>query len=339
MLDLVNKTPFTAALLPALAKDGSEHLVVVTKATFEVSRTRGMQIAAEQAPIAFADVFHGDPLGSSLKYASDGALRKNGVDVVLSGAAFGPASGVSTLDVELRIGGARKIVRAFGPRVWSRGSDGKLRPSRPGMLKMVALRWESAFGGTDTTDPDPRNHAWCESNPVGRGFVAPGSRVDLAGQLLPELEDPDDPIREVGHAPRPGGFGFVASSWLPRRAWAGTYDETWRSERAPLLPLDFDDRHFSAASAGLSLPSLAGNEAISATHVRPGGGAFEATLPRHHFDVEVTSGATTTKTRARLDTVVIETELDRLLLTYRAAVPLRRKLLDIDRVKVREVSA
>lgn len=79
MLDLVNKTPFAAAMLPSLAKDGSEHLVVVAKATFLLSPRRGWHVADAQVPIAFADVHHGHPLTSSLRYASDGALRKPGV--------------------------------------------------------------------------------------------------------------------------------------------------------------------------------------------------------------------------------------------------------------------
>ncbi len=340
MLDLINQTPFAVAMLPALDKDGAEYLVVVAKATFALSSQHGARVADEQVPIALADVHHGDPLTTSLRYASDGAIRKPGVDVVVAGAAFGSASGISMLDVELRIGSARKTVRVFGPRVWSRGSDGKLRPSLPGRIQTVALRWENAFGGADTSDPDPRRHAYAEHNPVGRGFVAPGSALDLEGKLLPELEDPDAPIREAGKTgdgPRPAGFGFVASSWAPRRYWAGTYDDAWREERAPLLPTDFDDRHHAAASAGLSLASLAGGEPISVTHVRPGGGTFEAAVPRRSIEIETTSGAKVMRTAARLDTVLVETDESRLLLTYRATVPLRRKLLDIDRVKVREV--
>jgi len=338
MLDLVNKTPFAVAMLPSLDKDGAEYLVVVAKATFAVRRDGATRVADEQVPVALADVPYGDPITSSLRYASDGALRKPGVDVVLAGSAFGPTSGVSQLDVELRVGPARKTVRVFGPRVWSRAADRSFRPSRAGRILGAALRWENALGGADTSDADPARHAFAETNPVGRGFVAAGSTLDLEGQLVPELEDPSAPIRTAGEGVAPAGFGFVAPSWAPRRFWAGTYDDAWREERAPLLPLDFDDRHFAAASAGLTLAGLSGGEPISASHVRPGGGSFESSVPRRAMEVVVTAGAASTTTRARLDTLVIETELDRLVLTFRATVPLRRKLLDIDRVKVREVA-
>ncbi len=133
MLDLVNKTPFVASLLPGLDKDGLEYLVVAIKATFTVTSSGATTVATEQVPVVLADVHSGEPGVSSVLYESDGALRKPGVDVVLVGSAHGPASAAASVDVELRIGAARKTVRVFGARVW-KGAGAACRPSQPGRV-------------------------------------------------------------------------------------------------------------------------------------------------------------------------------------------------------------
>ena len=61
----------------------------------------------------------------------------------------------------------------------------------------------------------------------------------------------------------------MAPHWLPRRAWAGTYDDAWRISRAPYLPADFDARFFqlySPATGGLFVaePVTHANAALNA---------------------------------------------------------------------------
>ncbi len=331
MLAVVDRTPFSSSLIPALDKDGTEYLVVVTKATFSIHTSRGAVVADEQVPVALADVHHGEPGRSSILYESDSALRKPGADVVLVGKAHGPAGGASSMEIELRVGAARRVVRVLGPRVWSR-IGATLRASQPGRITTVPLVWERAFGGADERGRDERN-------PVGTGYVSPGASGDLEGQALPQLEDPSEPLQQLGERPRPVGFGFVSRSWSPRTALAGTYDAAWRAERAPLLPLDFDDRFFLGAPSGLSLARLDGGEQVAARGVLPGAGAFEFVVPRRAIEVRIEMGAAATPHRARLDTMVVEPERRRILLTYRASVPVRRRLLDIDRVRITEVSA
>ena len=337
MLDLVNKTPFAAAILPALDKDGSELLVVVTKATYAVSRRLGTHVADEQAPVVLADVHHGEPGKSSVLYEAESAPREHGVAVVMIGSAHAPGAATASVDVELRVGPVRKTVRVFGPRCWTKKVGG-LRPSSPTRFVSAKLVWELAFGGEDKSHADPSLHAFEPLNPVGVGFVAPRSTRDLDGQLLPQIEDPNALLETPADRPPPAGFGFVARSWQPRAALAGTYDAAWRAERAPLLPLDFDDRHFQAAPSGLVARSIAGGEVVSATGVLPGGRPFELALPRTAVEIEIVAGPRATTHRARIDTVVIEPDLERVCLTWRVAVPVRRKLLAIDRIRVREVA-
>ena len=75
----------------------------------------------------------------------------------------------------------------------------------------------------------------------------------MEGLPVPNLEDPAAPLEQIGQTPPPACLAPIAPSWLPRRLFAGTYDERWQRTRAPYLPDDFDPRFF--ASAGSSVCS------------------------------------------------------------------------------------
>ena len=47
----------------------------------------------------------------------------------------------------------------------------------------------------------------------------------MQGLPVPNLEDPAAPLQQIGQTPAPACFAPIAPSWLPRRSYAGTYDE------------------------------------------------------------------------------------------------------------------
>src|SRR5262249_2111873 len=115
------------------------------------------------------------------------------------------------------------------------------------------------------------------------------------GSPLPNLEHPGNLIARTSDKPTPIGFGFVSRNWLPRRAYAGTYDKMWIDERYPFLPLDFDDRYFQGAPEDQICDHLRGGEYVRLTNMSPEG-RLEFNLPtvtmpvrliRRHDDVEV----------------------------------------------------
>ena len=61
---------------------------------------------------------------------------------------------------------------------------------------------------------------------------------------------------DPGDAPAPACFAFVSPIWTPRRAHAGTFDESWELSRFPRLPVDFDRRFHGSAPADLQGRSL-----------------------------------------------------------------------------------
>lgn len=326
MLQLRNQTALAAEVFAVPDARGVETLFTVVKGTFDLRRldARGMPSLAErQVPVAGADEHHGDPETSSVRTPSDFSLGKPGTDVLLAGTAHAPGERPAAwMDVALAAGPLRKTVRVFGDRAWERGAA---TPPRP--FERMPLVWERAFGGGDGESVEERN-------PVGRGFVAPDADAPPDGHPLPNLEDPAHPLLSWRDAPPPAAFAPVAPHWLPRRAWAGTYDEAWRAARAPYLPDDFDPRFFQAAPDGLVAPGgLSGGEVVEAAGVTPGA-PLRFVLPRLDVRVEYRLEDGTQAPPVRLETVLVEPDEMRLVLAWQAALPCGRHLL-----RVREITA
>ncbi len=334
MLEVRNRTPFAVELAPLRDKEGADHAVVVIKGTFRWDDAGAVVPAEEQLPVLHADAFHGEPGVSSLRYAADVCPLKPGTDVALVGQAHAPGRGARQVDVGLRVGPVTLALRVFGDRQWTR-SVGSWRISAPAAFQTMPLVYERAYGGVDTTHEDTTKHEGEPRNPVGTGFCAHGSAERLEGLRLPNLEAIATPIDHWKDRPAPVGFGFIGRDWQPRHHYAGTYDARWEKERAPLLPLDFDARFHSAANPSLVCEGyLVGGEPVRALNMTPGGNLAFA-LPRYALTVEARLQGKPVQPRAVLDTVVIEPDEQRLLLTWRAVIPCTRKFLYLERVTVR----
>jgi hypothetical protein len=332
MFETRNRTPFHVGLMPWLDGEGREHAVTFVKATFDLGASRhDLPVAEQQVPIADADVHFGDPATSSVRYASDRSPAKPGTDVALVGRAVSHKA-VKSMDVALAAGTLRKVVRIFGDRVWYRSGVG-WSLSDPAPFTTMALVYERAFGGEDVVDDSTRGLE--ERNPVGTGYVMK-PRAELDGTPAPNLEEPSQLIATIEDRPAPAGFGFIGRSWLPRRDYAGTYDEAWRDERCPLLPHDFDPRHFHAASAGLSTSEpMQGGEAVAVRGVTEEG-ELRFDLPKRDIFVVYRIMRERIVARAQLDTVLIEPDDNRVVLTYRSMVACPKKFLLLDYVRVSE---
>jgi hypothetical protein len=345
MLRVVNRTPYRTQLFGALDVERRDVAVVVIKGTFTIDRGGATRVADEQAGIVAADEFHGEPTSSSVRYESDLAPEKRATDVVLNGTAYCPRR-AAEVQVALQVGPLAKTLRVCGERRWVRDALHRLRPSAPQPFERLPLVYECAFGGTDpgakasapgAPAPGPPGDA---RNPVGVGFIAKTSRTDPGDVRVPQIEDPQQPIASPTDQPAPAGFGFVHRSWWPRSRYGGTYDGAWKKDRAPFLPLDFDTQFHQGASSGLvSRGFLRGDEPVRAYGVTPTGHPIEFRLPARAIEAVVRTAGRDSALRANLDTVVIEPDLDRVLCVWRAVHPCPRKLLQIERVTVKELQA
>ncbi len=331
MLQVVNHTPFAASLSVFPDPAGVETAYMIVKASFRIA-AGDPELSKTQVPLLATDVFWGDPVSTSLRAAGEFGLLKPATDVLLVGRAIAPAAGTRVADVGVRVGPLSKVVRVFGNRVWKR-SAGQWRPSDPEPWERMPMRWELAYGGmaqaqgSEVPDHEPRN-------PVGRGLVSRKGRP-LAQQPLPNLEDPLALLSEPDDRPPPACFAPIAPSWMPRRSYAGTYDEAWTRSRAPYLPLDFDPRFFHVAPPGLIAPGfLQGGEPVRLIGFSVGE-PIDFELPRCALEFEFDFDGAKLPQQPQLETVLIEPDAARVQLLWRAALAVDKKLLKLKQVTVR----
>lgn len=326
MLQIDNQTPFSPFMAVLPDREGVDTLYVAIKATLALRPK--LSLADVQLPVTLADEYHSDPTDSSLKQVSELHIGKPGTDVMLVGSAWAPqGQTVAQTWVRVAVAGRQKAIRVLGDRSWR--EDGT--PSAPQPFEAMPLVWERAFGGIHALDGSMLAE---ERNPVGVGFAGKRSAGELAGHPVPNLEDPTTPLERLGQLCTPACFAPSAPHWLPRRAFAGTYDERWRRTRAPYLPADFDPRFLSCAAAELAFDGfLQGNEPVEVVGATPDG-PITFTVPMAHLDVEVKVDGSLERPPVNLETLLIEPDENRLCLTWRAALPCDRKVLKIEKVTV-----
>lgn len=322
MLQLQNNTPFAPAMAVFPNRDGIDTLYVVVKGTFTLSPR--LALAEAPAPAVLIDEYYGEPGVSSIKYASELHIGKAGTDVVLIGHAYPPGHDTTESAVLVRVAERKKVVRVFGDRFWRLGGA-----TGPEPFEQMPLVFERAYGGQHQVSPDEPMLAE-EHNPVGVGFRGRRSVSEMEGQPLPNLEDPRHSSGALGSPALPACFGFVAPSWLPRRAFAGTYDKAWQTKRAPYLPRDFDPRFFNAAAPELTFERfLEGGEPIEVLGAsREGPLRFEVPRCQPHVTIRVMGRRETPP--LRLETVLIEPDLDRVSVTWRAELACDKHVLKVE---------
>jgi hypothetical protein len=129
-------------------------------------------------------------------------------------------------------------------------------------------------------------------------------------------------------------FGAVGRHWVPRCRFAGTYDEQWLENHFPFLPPDFDERYYQAAPLDQQIPHPHGGERIDLVNLTADGRAafvlppFDA--PIHYF---LKKGDREDSTLT-LDTMMIEPDLQRFTLTWRATRAIRRNMFEVAQIVV-----
>ena len=333
-LAVSNNSPFVCAVTPGFDREGRPQITIVVKGTFQVESGRCRAAPADQQiPIVHAPVHHGDPATSSLRYESDLVSAKPGTDVVLVGQAWSlkPTTGVM---VKVRAGPLSARLRVSGDRHWRKGWFG-WNASTPQPFERMPLVYERAYGGSDLDAP-PGPKAGDMRNPIGVGFRRPAVDGDQVRNALPNLEHPEHPLRSPGdRSAMPVGVGFISPAWMPRLGHAGTYDDAWRSSRAPFLPDDFDPRFLLAASPGLSATThFLGGEAICVENAGPDA-VWEFALPTGAPAVAMRmTGNRRLVPALALDTVLLEPDQSHAVLTWRGVATCGRHWMEVERITV-----
>ncbi|MEZ4315578.1 MAG: DUF2169 domain-containing protein, partial [Polyangiaceae bacterium] len=329
---LENRTPMEARCFPMDDIDGREVLVVVAKMTWKLSPTGVADIAHPPAQVHFFDVPWREGAFSSLRRAADAVPQKPGTDVLLTGTAYPSRPDATKQTVSLRVETGQstllKSLVVHGPRVWQPGLLG-LVPGPSGKLSPTPLIYELTYGGIDDTDPSA---VVCDyRNLSGTGFLE--RRKELKGAPAPVIEDPRYPFSS--RSPAPAGFGPIPAHWQPRSARAGTHDDAWKRERAPLRPLDFDVRHGSSApdDQWLSTPLL-GDEAVEILGAAPEGAPFRFRLPRYSPVFHSRVRGQSFEHETHLDTFHIDADERTVELVWRTRVRIPRKTEHIEKITI-----
>ena len=327
-----NLTPFLADRTVCQDRHGRDRLVVILKATYRLDRGGQGVPDEEQQPVVVSDDYHGEPVTSSIHLEGELIPPKPSTDVVMVGHAHAPGERASTkVDVGIQVGPLSKIIRVFGDRFWDLGVlRNKISPPLP--FEKMPLIYERAYGGEDHESEESRRKRE-PRNPVGRGFFWPGNPAKT--WPLPNLEDPKALISSLRDRPQPACFGFVSRHWKPRVDFIGTYDEAWRDSRFPLLPVDFDERHYNAAHPDLIAPShLRGDEPVEAHNVTPSENPWTFRLPGYQPQAEVSVGNQHEAVPLFFDTLLLQPESERFVMVWRGSLDIHDRLLKITNIKI-----
>jgi hypothetical protein len=335
-MELLNTTDLVAGYTVALQRDGRELMVVVVKGTFGMPDQRGQELtlAEEQAALVEADVFVGEPGESAPLYEIDFAPHKPKCDVLLNGSAHAPnGKPAERVKVALRIGPVTKAFEVVGNRVWKNGPLG-LTATRPAPFTVMPISYANAFGGIDKSQHDPMKFRWYPTNHAGVGYHESLTIEHTERRPLPNTEELTKPVKSPKGDYRPMAFGPIGRAWQPRPSYAGTYDKKWLDEVAPFLPSDFDDRYYQAAPEDQQIDYPQGGEIVELLNLTPQGYAtFQLPETRMPVSFRRRDGSTEVL-KAVVDTIVIEPDLRRFMLSWRATLPLRRNVHELRHVVV-----
>ena len=228
------------------------------------------------------------------------------------------------MNVSIRVGPCGVDLRVHGDRTWQRAVTLGVTPTSAESFLRMPLVWERAYGGVAASSTEQRPQ-FEPRNPIGCGFeVDPDAAI---GKPLPNIEDPRHPLKSVSDRPRPLGVGPTARHWQPRASYAGTYDEQWRRQRAPLWATDLDERFFCGAPEYLqAVPHLKGGESVVLQGLNPSG-TVRFKLPALRLASRSRFTGRSVDALPTLDGVLIDTNEGRLTTYYRAIVPAALSLI------------
>jgi hypothetical protein len=177
-------------------------------------------------------------------------------------------------------------------------------------------------------------HDTFAANPSGRGFHRHLVVQWLHGSPLPNTEESGVPVTAPDGEYRPMAFGPVGRHWVPRTGHAGTYDDAWQENDFPFLPADFNPLYYQAAPADQQMPLPRGEQRITLLNLTPNGNR-NFVLPYLEAPIHIFPKQAPQEDMVALaDTIVIEPDAQRVMVTWRATRLLRRNLFEVAQVLV-----
>jgi hypothetical protein len=231
--------------------------------------------------------------------------------------------------VALQIGPISKSFAVVGDRVWKKGHF-SLKPSQSKPFVAMPISYDTAFGGVDKSHEDPTKHRAYMENPIGVGFHSFLNSRFVNEKLFPNTEELRNPIKKPDGKYRPMSFGPIGRGWQPRYPLAGTYDQNWVDNVFPFLPADFNEAYYQSAPPDQQMPYPKGGEIVTLVNLTPEG-RTSFRLPFKNIVVWFfLKDGSEKDVPAVADTIVIEPNKGQFTITWRAALPLRKSMFEVE---------
>jgi hypothetical protein len=332
-MDFVNESKVEAGWTLGFQPDGRELLVVVVKAAYLIPENgEEPSLADEQVPLTEADEFTGEPGFSATLYETDYAHRKPFCDVLLNGSAYAPGGRpTDRVTVGLRVGLMNKSFNVVGDRAWDKNLL-LVSPTHPRPFTQIPITYNRAYGGVDMDEGNPKKVETYLKNPVGVGYYPLTKRKALIGKSLPNTEKIGQPVKTNKGDYEPMSFSPIGRNFESRIPYVGTYDQNWLNHKAPFWPDDFDYRYFQSTPPDQQIPYPKRGEKVVLKNLTPQG-ITSFRLPKMSMPILfIPYRGEEQQLAPVVDTVLIEPDQGRFMLTWRTSLPLRRNCFELKRV-------
>ncbi len=292
VVPIVTDAPLSVASYAWQINPPDDVLIVVVKASFDLVRD-GIAALREEPDLLSGDVFVDDDLERALDSASDFAILKPEVDVLVRGHVYAPVlddgrRAATVMQAAVRMRGEEQTldhsIAVFGDRTW-----GTSLPSEPEPFEMLPLRYDRSFGGPDFGP-----------NQVGLGYK---------GKRLPNFESLANLIKSPSDSPTPVCLGALHPQASSRWGLVGTYNRAWLKSRWPYFAEDFDYRFFQSAHPAQRMKTVVGDERYELVGLHPSHSVFRGKLggakARAFVAVSKRAGGGFVEVPLRIDTVTL----------------------------------
>ena len=241
------------------------------------------------------------------------------------------------------------LLDAAGARVWVVVVKGTFEVDRDGQLilagEQLPVAREARYAGEPGASEMLHDADLVVNKPttdllvLGQAHAPPGSEEATVPVSIQVTGEQGVLVsRQAAVAPgESAGFGPVAPFQSPRAELAGTFDEQWRQQRAPLLPEDTDDA-FNLCAPREQRPAahLTGGETVTIQNLCPEG-TLELVLPRVVLTFRSVFGPNGQGDNhlARLHTVLVEPEARRVQLVWQTHLACHQKVYSLQKTVIR----
>lgn len=246
--------------------------------------------------------------------AFDAGLKKTRGSYGVAGQAWAPPGQHTTaMAVQVQLGHLHKTLHVHGTRRWQHTLAG-WRASAAEPFQSLPLTLRQAYGG-----------AGYNENPYGCGWLKDPEQAQ--GVLLPHTEHPDTPVLSPADRWGPAILTRLPAGAGSRMRWVGTVDERWEKERFPWLPDDTDPRLFDVFPQDQVRDGYwQGTESWRVQGMHPQRPEVSGRLPglRPRLLLRRKGSERIEEAVLDLDTVWLFPQDERVLMLYRASIPVQR---------------